>query len=194
MKDHTVNIDGIGPVSFEQSRRARRLTISIRTSTGARVAVPGRTSFIRALEFVHLKKEWIQKNLARMEQHENRRKAFRDALPAIEKADARRKLTDRLGHLAGEHGFTYNNLSFRQQRTRWGSCSHRNNISHNLKLVLLPQELADYVILHELVHTRIHNHAPKFWAELDKYTGDAKAMAKRLRIGDFGLLLSVPLR
>jgi len=52
----------------------------------------------------------------------------------------------------------------------------------------LPGELIDYVILHELVHTRIHNHSRKFWAELDRYTGNGKVMAKRLRIIDLGLL------
>ena len=86
-------------------------------------------------------------------------------------------LADRLYHLAKEHGFTCNNVSIREQRTRWGSCSHKNNISLNLKLVLLPKELIDYVMLHELVHTRIHNHSKKFWAELDRYTGNGKVMA-----------------
>jgi len=185
---YTINIDGIGPVLFEESRRVKRVIISVRTSKGTRVAVPPRTSFKKALEFVYLKKEWIQKHLARIEQNENRKKAFIDPLPAIDKADARKRLTDRLYHLAKEHGFTCNNISIREQRTRWGSCSHKNNISLNLKLVLLPKELIDYVILHELVHTRIHNHSKKFWAELDRYAGNGKDMAKLLRINDLRLL------
>ena len=64
----------------------------------------------------------------------------------------------------------------------------KNNISLNIKLVLLPENLLDYVILHELVHTRIHNHSKKFWAELDKYVVDSKAMAKRLRTNEMVLL------
>ena len=185
---YAINIDGIGPVLFEKSRRAKRIIISVKTSRNVRVAVPTRSSFKLAQEFVYLKKEWIQKHLAKIEQDENRRKALIDPLLAIDKADARKRLTDRLYHLATEHGFKCNNVTIREQRTRWGSCSHKNNISLNLKLVLLPKELIDYVMLHELVHTRIQNHSKKFWAELDRYVGNGKDMAKRLRMDDLRLL------
>jgi len=185
---YTINIDGIGPVLFEKSRRAKRVIISVKTSKGARLAVPTRTSFKKAQEFVYLKKEWIQRQLVKIEQNENRKKAFLDTFLAIDKVDAKKTLVARLYHLAQKHGFTCNNVSIREQRTRWGSCSHKNNISLNVKLVLLPKELIDYVILHELVHTRIHNHSKKFWAELDRYTGNGKVMAKLLRMNDLRLL------
>jgi predicted metal-dependent hydrolase len=185
---YTINIDGVGPVLFEKSRRARSVIISVGTSKGVRVAVPTRTSLKKALEFAYLKKEWIQRHSVKIEQNKNQKKAFIDRFLAIDKAEAKKRLTDRLYHLAKEHGFTCNNVSIREQRTRWGSCSHKNNISLNLKLVLLPEELIDYVILHELVHTRIHNHSKEFWAELDRYTGNGKVMAKRLRINDLRLL------
>jgi predicted metal-dependent hydrolase len=93
-----------------------------------------------------------------------------------------------LRYLAGEHGFNFNHVTIRQQKTRWGSCSPKNNISLNIKLVLLPEALLDYVLLHELVHTRIHNHSRKFWAELDKYVVDSKVIAKRLRMNEMMLL------
>lgn len=173
---YIINIDGIGPVLFEKSRRAKRVIISVRISKGTRVAVPTRTSFKKALEFVYLKKEWIQRQSVKIEQNDNRKKAFTNRFLAIDKTDARKRLTDRLYHLAKEHEFTCNNVSIREQRTRWGSCSHKNNISLNLKLVLLPKELIDYVMLHELIHTRIHNHSQKFWAELDRYTGNGRVV------------------
>ena len=185
---YTINIDGIGPVLFEKSKRARRVTISVRTSKSTRVAVPMRTPFKKALEFVYLKKEWIQKHRVTIEQDENHMEALRERFLAIDKANARKKLKNRLYYLAKEHGFTCNNVSIREQRTRWGSCSSKNNISLNLKLVLLPKELIDYVILHELVHTRIHDHSKKFWTELDKYAGNGKVMAKRLRMNGLRLL------
>jgi len=184
----TIDVDEIGPVLFEKSRRARRVIISVRTSESVRVAVPMRASFKNALEFVYLKKEWIQKQLVEIEQNENRKKVFMNRFLDIDKADAKKRLTDRLYHLAKEHGFTCNNVTIREQRTRWGSCSYNNNISLNLKLVLLPKELIDYVVLHELVHTRIPNHSEKFWAELDKYTGNGKGLAKKLRMNGLRLL------
>ncbi len=185
---YTINIDGIGPVLLEKSKRARRVVISVRALKGARVAVPARTSFKKALEFVYLKKDWIQKHLVKIEQNENQRKAFKDHFLTIDKVDAGKRLTDRLYCLAKEHGFICNNVAIRKQRTRWGSCSHKNNISLNMKLVLLPGELIDYVMLHELVHTRIPNHSKNFWAELDRYTGNGKVMAKRLRMNELRLL------
>ncbi|MDD5038868.1 MAG: M48 family metallopeptidase [Dehalococcoidales bacterium] len=188
MKYYTVDIDGIGPVLFTKSRRARHVVISIRTSKDIRAAVPIRVSFQRAIEFINFKKEWLRRNLAKIKQHEHQQQAFADAFLAIDKSAAKKKLTSRLSRIAQEHGFTYHKVSIRQQRTRWGSCSSRNNISLNLKLVLLPDELIDYVMLHELVHTRIHNHSRQFWAELDRHTGNAKVMAKRLRMNDLRLL------
>jgi hypothetical protein len=79
-------------------------------------------------------------------------------------------------------------VSIRNQTTRWGSCSAKGNISLNLKLVALPPELFDYVILHELVHTREHNHSARFWRELDKYVENGKAKAKALREYGVGIL------
>jgi predicted metal-dependent hydrolase len=96
-------------------------------------------------------------------------------------------LIDRLNRLAQRHGFRYNRVFVRNQKTRWGSCSALNNISLNINLVRLPQELIDYTILHELVHTRIKNHSRRFWQELDKILGDAKQIDKKL--SEYGALL-----
>jgi predicted metal-dependent hydrolase len=183
----TVQIDGIGAVLLERSNRARRIIITVRSGRGVRVAVPRRTSFESALEFARLKKPWIKKHLARTTEYEKQKQAFNEILHSIDKKETRQKIIGRLQQLAEQHGFTYNRVSIRKQRTRWGSCSAKGNISLNMKLVALPPELADYVILHELVHTRIHNHSKKFWAELDKYAGNGKAKAARLV--EFGLRL-----
>ena len=183
----TINITGVGLILFERSIRAKRIIISVKPSKGVRVAIPSRVSFKSALEFVNLKKPWIQKHLVKIKQMESQRQAVSSSV-IIDKADAKKKLTNRLKQLAVQHGLTYNKVAIRNQKTRWGSCSHKNNISLNMKLVLLPDELVDYVILHELVHTRIHDHSKRFWGELDKYVGDGKAMAKRLRKYGLGLL------
>jgi predicted metal-dependent hydrolase len=180
-ESRNINVNGIGPILFEHSFRARRIIISIRPQKGVRVAVPGRTSFNLALEFVHKKKQWLQKQLARIAEYENRNKALADSFAAIDRVEAKKKLTTRLKQLAEKHGFTCNRVSLRNQQTRWGSCSRKNNISLNMKLIVLPEELVDYVILHELVHTRIHDHSRRFWSELDKYTGNGKALASKLR-------------
>jgi predicted metal-dependent hydrolase len=137
---------------------------------------------------VNIKKKWIQKHLAIIAQNEQRKQAQGPQVQTIDTAAAGKILTDRLQHLAEMHGFTCNKISFRQQKTRWGSCSAKNNISLNIKLVLLPVEIMDYVILHELVHTRIHNHSNKFWTELDKYVKNSKAISRQLRKNEMILL------
>jgi predicted metal-dependent hydrolase len=184
----TIQIEGVGVVLLEHSARARRILITVRPGQGVRVAVPKRGSFASALEFVHKKKPWIKKHLAKIKVYEKQKQSFSDLFLSIDKTKARQQIIGRLNHLAHQYGFTYNRVSIRNQRTRWGSCSAKGNISLNIKLVALPPELSDYVILHELVHTRIHNHSKKFWKELDKYVGDGKAKAARLIEYGLGLL------
>jgi len=183
----TIYVDGVGLILFERSIRAKRIIISVKPSKGVRVAIPYRVSFKSALDFINLKKLWIQKHLVRIKQMESQRQAVNSSV-IIDKVKAKKKLTNRLKQLAEKRGFTYNRVTIRNQKTRWGSYSHKDNINLNMKLVLLPDELVDYVILHELVHTKINNHSKKFWDELDKYVENGKVMAKRLREYRLGLL------
>ena len=113
-----IDIDGIRLVLFQKSKRAKRVGIFIRDSKGIRVVVPTQTSFKKALEFVYLKKDWIQRSLVKIEQIEKRNRVFRDASLSINAADANKRLKDRLYYLANEHGFKYNKVSVRNQRTR----------------------------------------------------------------------------
>ncbi len=79
----------------------------------------------------------------------------------------------RVQHLSDLHGFTYGKLSFRNQKTRWGSCSFHNNISLNIQLMRLPLHLIDYVIIHELCHTVHKNHSAKFWQLVHEKMGNS---------------------
>ncbi len=107
--------------------------------------------------------------------------AIKRALILAYREEARIYLPQRLKLLARQHGFSYNRVAIKNHRSRWGSCSTRNNINLSLHLMRLPDALIDYVLLHELVHTRVKNHGQKFWELLEKiYTG-AKAVDKNLR-------------
>ena len=176
----TIQIKDIGEVWLERSKCAKRMIITVRPGKGVRVAVPQRTSFKKATQFVRSKKSWIEKHLAKIQTYEKQKQVFEENFHSIDKSAAQKTVISRLRQLARQHGFTYNKAAIRNQRTRWGSCSVKGNISLNIKLVALPQELADYVILHELVHTRVHNHSKQFWQEMDKYTKNGKAKARRL--------------
>jgi hypothetical protein len=182
-----IEVDGIGLVLFEHSNRAKRVNISVKPFNGVRVAVPDGLSFKKAKGFVHTKADWINKHLDRMKQYERASKIASES-PDIDRAKAKRKLTGKLRYLAKKNGYSYNRVFIRSQKTRWGSCSHKNNISLNVKLVKLPDELMEYVILHELVHTRIKNHSRDFWTELDTLTGNGKRLSARLKEYGFELL------
>jgi len=77
---------------------------------------------------------------------------------------AKKYLVKRTAYLADAQGFSYCRLTIRGQKTRWGSCSSKGNISLNYKLLKMPPVVSDYIILHELAHTRYLNHSPDFWS------------------------------
>lgn len=176
----SLHIEDVGPVLFERSRRARRISISVRPLKGIRVAIPYDTSFGKAKQFVLSNRAWILKQIERIRQVEAKCKTLLKHSDPVDTVRAHKKLLNRLNELAKAYNFVYNKVSIRNQKTRWGSCSDKNNISLNIKLVRLPGELIDYVILHELLHTRIKNHGPSFWHALDKLVGDSKAFREKL--------------
>jgi len=96
------------------------------------------------------------------------------------KIEAKEFLPDRVKQHADKIEFKYNKLSLKNIKSRWGSCSRKNNLNLSIHLMRLPDHLIDYVILHELVHTVHHNHSKQFWAMLDKVTGGAKILDKEL--------------
>jgi len=180
VKTKTIYSEGIGPILIVRSRKAKRMNISVRPFRGIRVAVPPGESFRQAEQLVRLKRNWIKKHLARMGEVETRMREAAETMASIDKEQAKKILIRRVFELAEQHNFAFNRVAIRNQKTRWGSCSSRNNISLNIQLIRLPRVLSDYVILHELVHTKIKNHSPAFWDELDKYVGDARGLNSKL--------------
>lgn len=174
-------IDGIGKVLVEHSTKAKRLLITVSPS-GVRVAVPAGLALSRGRDFALEKREWIRGHLGRMEALARaQEEALRGIPAATDRAKAREKIVGRLRELSSLHGLPFARVMVRNQKTRWGSCSARGTISLNIALARLPGELMDYVILHELVHTRIRGHKRNFWDALDALTGDARALRKALR-------------
>jgi predicted metal-dependent hydrolase len=177
-------IEGVGDVLLERSLKARNICLSIKPHKGVRVAVPVGVPFAQAEAVALAKADWIAKHLRRladMECDADRR----STLAPINRAVARRVIVDRLAELARRYGFGYNRVFVRNQKTRWGSCSAQNNINLNVNLIRLPEALRDYVILHELVHTRIKNHGPLFWQELERYVTGCRQVDKELNNYEF---------
>lgn len=81
--------------------------------------------------------------------------------------EARQIFTRKLDTVARQHGLRYNRFFLRSQKTKWGTCSVKKNISLNYRLVKAPEMVIDYMVAHELAHTRVLNHATKFWQLVD---------------------------
>jgi hypothetical protein len=107
--------------------------------------------------------------------------AIRKGIELALKIEAKQYLPDKVKMLADKFSFKYNKLSLKNIKSRWGSCSRKNNINLSIHLLRLPEHLIDYVILHELVHTVHHNHSAGFWKLLDDVSGNAKRLDKELR-------------
>lgn len=96
--------------------------------------------------------------------------------------EAKRYLPRRLSYLAQHHKIKYQNVTIKNLKSRWGSCSATNNINLNLHLMRLPDQLIDYVLLHELCHVYEKNHGPHFWARLDiMCKGQARLLDKAMQ-------------
>ncbi len=104
--------------------------------------------------------------------HPNVQDAIRYGIVEGLRVEAKSFLPGRIAWLASQYGFNHNKVSIKNLKSRWGSCSGVNNINLNLHLMRLPDELIDYVLLHELCHTIEKNHGKAFWKLLDKVTGN----------------------
>ena len=97
------------------------------------------------------------------------------------RAQAKATLPHRLAELAAQHGFAYNKVFIKNNVSNWGSCSSLKNINLNLRLVTLPQELQDYVMLHELCHLKYLNHGKEFHALLESVCPGHRALARQMK-------------
>lgn len=174
-RSERVGVEGIGTVELVRSVRARHIRLTVRPTGEVRLTLPLGASRAQGLAFAASRGAWVAAARARMAA----RKPVADPLPAGEerartealRRAARADLPDRVARIAQRFGFVYGRITIRASRTRWGSCSSRNDLSLSLYLVLLPEHLRDYVIVHELCHTVHHDHSPRFHALADRCLG-----------------------
>ena len=107
----------------------------------------------------------------------NAQKAFQDWY----RKQARRIISEHVVLFAAQYGFQYEKIRISSARTRWGSCSPSGSLSFSWRLILTPIEVVDYVIIHELVHTVVHNHSKRFWKKVEKILPDYREYNKWLR-------------
>lgn len=177
----------------------RSFAIEIGMDKKIKVRVPRRASKAQIEEMLKAKHDWILKTLDKIEQRntaEAREYAEAKPLSSEEikklKKEARNHLASLTEYWAEKIGVSYGRISIRGQKTRWGSCSSKGNLNYNYLLMLCPDEVAEYVVIHELCH-RIHmNHSRDFWNKIEEFCPRYKIAKKWLKRNGHSLIARLP--
>jgi hypothetical protein len=148
----------LAPTYFVRHRRARRYVLRVDSDGRLRVTIPRGGSCREAEAFVQRNIDWVVRQRARTR---TEIRPIEDEKASRQKA--RRELPERLLELAARHGLAVSRVSVRNQRSRWGSCGRDGHICLNWRLVLMPESVRDYVLVHELMHLRRMDHSPTYW-------------------------------
>ena len=208
-----------GEVTVSRTRRARRLSVSVRPPGRVRLTIPMGVSLREGMAFLDAKTAWVVETLRRVaERHpiravmppyrtyshelvlaegggerpsvridgerirvslpvgmspesEEGQAVIRSAVERTLRIEAREVLPEMTAEIARRFGFRYGRVTVRASRGRWGSCSSYDDLSFSIFLMRLPRHLIEYVIVHELCHTRYRNHSAQFHALVDRLTG-----------------------
>lgn len=109
------------------------------------------------------------------------RSKLRLSIEGVLRYEAKRYLPGRMRELASQYGYSFKALTIKNNRTNWGSCSSLKNINLNLHLMRLPDRLIDFIVVHELVHTKIANHGQGFKETLKSHFPDAAALDREIK-------------
>jgi predicted metal-dependent hydrolase len=174
-----------GAYEFRLIRSSRKTcAIEIKLNGDIIVRAPMRMPQKAIIEFVNSKHDWIDSARKRIEQsREENLKLSPLSSQDIKILSDKAKLVipPKVAHYAELIGVTYNKITVRKQKTRWGSCSSIGNLNFNCLLMLTPNEVLDYVIVHELCHRKHMNHSKEFWREVERIIPDYKVSYKWLK-------------
>ena len=165
--------------------RARRKTLSIRITQEGNLEIraPLGMSKGEIEAFLKEKAQWIEthraKVLAEYAQGQEAPLGEEEILTLAEQM--RQRLPEKLNRHAASMGVTFGRVTIRCQQTRWGSCSSRGNLNFNCLLMLAPEEILDYVVVHELAHRKQMNHSALFWQEVARECPDYKKSLRWLK-------------
>ncbi len=155
-------------LEYEIVRSDRRtLSLQIKKDGSLLVRAPKRLAVGDIERFVSEKSAWIEKHLQRICNDGTAPPFTGEELRSLAK-EAKSCLTPKVQVMAREIGVSVGRITVKCQKTRWGSCSSKGNLNFNCLLVLCPQDVVDYVIVHELCHRREMNHSKAFWIEVEK--------------------------
>ena len=171
------------------SKRTRNMRLMIQGDGSIVATIPVGMREHDAGRFIRKKSRWVFDTLERFKKYPVKTFAQgskKDFLMHQERA--RTLIQERLAYFTAVYNLSYNRISIRNQKTRWGSCSRRGNLNFNYKIALLPQRHADYIVVHELCHIKEFNHSKKFWDLVAATVPDYRTIRAELRKGGGGFV------
>ena len=178
--------DGRGEIRISVIRSARKsLGLEVRDANTVLARIPTRVSDRELKAFVENHRSWILEKTEVMAEREEKRKSTPAPPPELlsktDRMKVQLKIGKRVRHYCEAMGVTVGYVTVKNQKTRWGSCSAKGNVNFNYQLAFLPDELLDYVVIHELAHRRHMDHSRAFWAEVEKYCPDYLERREQLK-------------
>ena len=182
--------------------RSKSIRISINSYGELSVSAPKRVSQAMIEHFILLKQDWILEKIS--DAHKKYRDGDLNGEINIPQTKAERKAKERNKYLSlkdsalkiatekvhkwnAHYNFKFNKISIKNQKTRWGSCSKNGNLNFSYKIAIMPEPLADYLVVHEVCHLGQFNHSAKFWALVSETIPNYKELRAELRKGKMSL-------
>ncbi len=177
---------------FKIMRKKRKtIALQVKLDGTIEVRVPLQMTDQQIQEFLCRKSGWIFQRLQMLQMYSKNQKLSVDELQML--ADqARRVLPKRVAYFASVLGVTYGRITIRNQRSRWGSCSSKGNLNFNCLMMLMPQEVQDYLVVHELCHRKEMNHSVRFWKEVEQVLPNYKEQEMWLKQYGTEIILRLP--
>ena len=177
----------------------RSFAIEIGMDKKIKVRVPRRASKAQIEEMLKAKHDWILKTLDKIEQRNTAEaREYEEAKPLSSeevkklKKEARNHLASLTEYWAEKIGVSYGRISIRGQKTRWGSCSSKGNLNYNYLLMLCPDDVIEYVVIHELCHRVYMNHSKRFWKKIEEFCPNYRQARKWLKQNGNSLIVRLP--
>lgn len=171
---------------IKKYKRTKYIRISVKPGGRVVVTTPWRTPKYVAVQFVEKQRAWIDQARAKMLARPTPASFGTREEYAKYKRQAQVLITARLAELNKYYNFSYKKVSIRSQKTRWGSCSKSGTLSFNYRLLFIDPAIRDYVLVHELCHTRQMNHSARFWALVSMLIPEYRRLRTALRALDQG--------
>lgn len=163
-------------------RLAKRVRITVKPGGEVKVTVPWWTPKLAGEHFLKQNWEWVVRKVTQMAKIKPIKTVRHTKKQiAVFRLQARNIVEQRLEFFNRYYNFRFNKITIRNQKTRWGSCSTDRNLNFNYRIATLPQNLADYLVVHELCHLKEMNHSSRFWELVKKTIPDYKKLRKELR-------------